>query len=621
MANRLAGSLSPYLRAHADNPVDWYPWGEEAFAEAERRDVPLLISIGYSTCHWCHVMARESFADPVTAAAIAAGFVAVKVDREEHPEVDAAYMAAASAFTQNLGWPLTVFTTPGGHAFYAGTYWPPTARAPLPAFRDVLGAVREAWALRRADVEASAGAVADALVRAAADAAAGDAPLPSAAALAEAARGIAAREDAVHGGFGGAPKFPVATALRFLQQPVVRREAPDAAGAAERALRAMSDSPLRDPVDGGFFRYATQRDWSVPHYERMLTDNAQLLDVARCSDAFAAGDESVARGIARFLLDVLRRPGAAGEHALSGGFGAAQDSESWIDGLRSEGGYYAFDAAGRAGLERPAVDAKVVTGWNGLAIGALARAGARMAEPTWIEAAAEAARFVLRVNRDADGRLVRTSTDGRAAAAVATRADLGLLADGLFALALATGEAEWAATARTVLSEAVSLGGDPVLSARGIGGTGDDSDGDLPSGASALAAAERTAWLLGAGEEHRARAEALVAERAGRALAQPFAHSATLAVAAGLAEPPRQIVVVADAPDGPLARAARAADADLVAVVTPAQARAFAEAGFALFDGKAVSPDAGGAGGVAFDCRSFVCRLPVSDPSAIARTR
>lgn len=600
MTNRLADTLSPYLRAHADNPVDWYPWGEEAFAEARRRDVPMLISIGYSTCHWCHVMARESFADPETAARINEGFVAVKVDREEHPHVDGAYMAAASAFTQNLGWPLTVFTTPAGRAFYAGTYWPPEARPPMPAFRDVLAAVREAWTTRRAQAEESADAVTAALAEAAETAASS---LPDAAALAEAARGLAAREDAEFGGFGGAPKFPVATTLRFLQEPLVRAAAPEAAAAAERALAAMADSDLRD-ADGGFFRYATRRDWTVPHYERMLTDNAQLLEVA-----LDAGDEETARGIARFLLGTLRRKG--------GGFGAAQDSESWIDGARSEGGYYLRPVAERAVLEPPAVDGKVITGWNGLAIAALARAGAALGEDAWIADAAEAAAAVLGTNRGADGALVRASLDGRPSAAVATAADLALLADGLFALAAATGDVAPAVTGRDLLDGVLdgAAGEDPLLRAQGIAASPDHTDGDLPSDTAAVAQAALSAWRLGVGDRYRVAAAERVQALASRALAQPFAHGSLLRVAAGLATAPRQLVVVTEDPGGVLAAAARGADADVVAVVTPAQAAAFAAAGFELFEGKEATAER------AYDCRAFVCRLPVSDPAAVSRAR
>ncbi|OIJ29356.1 thioredoxin domain-containing protein [Microbacterium sp. LCT-H2] len=600
MTNRLADTLSPYLRAHADNPVDWYPWGEEAFAEARRRDVPMLISIGYSTCHWCHVMARESFADPETAARINEGFVAVKVDREEHPHVDGAYMAAASAFTQNLGWPLTVFTTPAGRAFYAGTYWPPEARPPMPAFRDVLAAVREAWTTRRAQAEESADAVTAALAEAAETAASS---LPDAAALAEAARGLAAREDAEFGGFGGAPKFPVATTLRFLQEPLVRAAAPEAAAAAERALAAMVDSDLRD-ADGGFFRYATRRDWTVPHYERMLTDNAQLLEVA-----LDAGDEETARGIARFLLGTLRRKG--------GGFGAAQDSESWIDGARSEGGYYLRPVAERAALEPPAVDGKVITGWNGLAIAALARAGAALGEDAWIADAADAAAAVLGTNRGADGALVRASLDGRPSAAVATAADLALLADGLFALAAATGDVPPAVTGRDLLDGVLdgAAGEDPLLRTQGIAASPDHTDGDLPSDTAAVAQAALSAWRLGAGDRYRAAAAERVQALASRALAQPFAHGSLLRVAAGLATAPRQLVVVTEDPGGVLAAAARGADADVVAVVTPAQAAAFAAAGFELFEGKEATAER------AYDCRAFVCRLPVSDPAAVSRAR
>ncbi|MFD6701057.1 MULTISPECIES: thioredoxin domain-containing protein [unclassified Microbacterium] len=589
MSNRLAGTGSPYLRAHADNPVDWYPWGAEAFAEAARRDVPVLISIGYSTCHWCHVMARESFGDPATAQQLNRGFVSIKVDREEHPQVDTAYMAAASAFTQDLGWPLTVFATPSGRAFHAGTYFPPVARGQLPAFGTVLAAVREAWTERRAEVEDLAGVVAEALE---ASALTDPSPLPDDAALAAAAEEIVGREDRRYGGFGTAPKFPVATTLRFLQ-------AEGRTDVVARALDAMATSELCDE-DGGFFRYATQQDWAVPHYERMLTDNAQLLEVA-----VDAGRADVARGIAHFLLAVLQRPG--------GGFGAAQDSESVIDGQRSEGGYYRRPAAAREGLSSPAVDGKIIAGWNGLAIAALARGGAALGEQSWIDAAVRAAETVLAVNRDADGRLVRTSLDGAPSAAVATDADLALLADGLFALALATGEARWATRGLEVLSADASV--DPVLAAHAIPASADGGDGDLPSGTSARAAAELTAWRLGAGEQHRERATVLVSERAGQALRQPFGSGALLRVAAGLARPPRQIVAVTSDPHGPLATAARVADADLTAVLTREQARAFADAGFTLFE------ERDGIDGVVHDCRGFVCLLPVSDPALVATAR
>ncbi|WP_460797464.1 thioredoxin domain-containing protein [Microbacterium sp. GXF0217] len=600
MTNRLADTLSPYLRAHAGNPVDWYPWGAEAFEEARRRGVPMLISIGYSTCHWCHVMARESFSDPEVAATMNRDFVNVKVDREEHPDVDGAYMAAASAFTQNLGWPLTVFATGEGRTFYAGTYWPPQSRGQLPSFRDVLAAVQEAWTVRHDRVVESADAVAHALAEASASV---SSELPTTAALVAAAESIAAQEDRAHGGFGGAPKFPVATTLAFLQTPLVRADAPDAAAAASRALAAMSASALHD-ADGGFFRYATERNWTVPHYERMLTDNAQLLDAA-----LRAGDHATARGIAPFLLETLRVDG--------GGFGAAQDSESWIDGERSEGGYYLRDCAERAGLEPPAVDGKVITGWNGLAIGALARAGAALEEAAWVEAAVAAASFVLATNRGDDGRLVRLSLDGSASRAVATAADLGLLADGLLSLATATGEASWAVTALSLLDGILTDGADidPLLTARGIAAAPDHTDGDLPSGGSAIAQAALTAWRLGAGERYRAAAESHVRAQAEAALRHPFGHGSLLRVAAGLEEAPRQLVVVTSDPSSALAAAARGADADVVAVVTPAQAQAFADAGFELFEGKA------GADAVAYDCRSFVCRLPVSDAAEIPAAR
>ena len=557
-------------------------------------------------------MARESFEDPELAAVLNDGFVSIKVDREEHPEVDAAYMAAASAFSRNLGWPLTVFTTPTGRPFFAGTYFPPEPRVGLPSFRQVLDAVREAWLMRRGEVEQTGAAIVQALAVAREPETPDGAAVPTADELARAARALADQEDPEYGGFGGgnpaAPKFPVATALRFLQTPLVREAAGGASAVADRALAAMAASELRDPVEGGFFRYATRRDWTVPHYERMLTDNAQLLDVA-----LDAGDDETARGVAGFLIGVLQQP--------SGGFGAAQDSESWIDGARSEGGYYARDAAGRTELEPPAVDGKVVTGWNGLAIAALARAGSRLGEPAWIEAARWAADAVLTTNVDADGRLVRASLDEIPSRAPATLADYGQFAGGLLALAAATGDVVYAVRARDVVAACVEedrmlrppTGGDPVLSAQGVEAPAEASDGDEPSGPASIALAALDLWRLGAGERWRRIAERIVAAHAPRALAQPLAHGALLRAATGLVEAPRQLVIVAESVDDPLADAGRGIRADVFAIVTPAQSEAFASAGFELFEGKAALDGRA----TAYDCEDFACRLPVTDAAEL----
>ncbi|WP_029144634.1 thioredoxin domain-containing protein [Microbacterium luticocti] len=608
MTSRLAASASPYLRAHADNPVAWYPWGDEAFARARERDVPVLVSIGYSTCHWCHVMARESFADPDTARELGDGFVAIKVDREEHPDVDAAYMAAASAFTRSLGWPLTVFTTPDGRAFYAGTYFPPQPRPGMPSFRQVLAAVREAWTVRRDEVVQTADAVVGALRRAA-DAT--PAPLPTLDALAAAARAVLAREDREYGGFAppgagmGTPKFPTVPVLRFLQAPALADAVPEAAAAAGRALAAMAASPLHDAIDGGFFRYATRRDWTVPHYERMLTDNAGLLEVA-----VDAGDEGTVHDVARFLIDVLQQG--------TGGFAAAQDSESWIDGVRSEGGYYARDAAARARLAPPALDGKIVTGWNGMAIGALARAGLRRGEQRLVEAARWAADAVLTTAVDEQGRWHRAWLDEVLSPAPATLEDHGLIATGLLALCAATGEVAYAVRARDLVdacladatAPAAPAGPDPVLAAGGVPADPSPADTDHPSGPSAIAEAATALWLLGAGERYRQAAASVVAAHAVRALAEPVAHGALLRVAATLTGSPRQVVVIAEGGD-PLVRAAVTLPADLTAVATPAQSAALADAGFSLFDHR--QPDRA----TVYDCRAFACALPVTDPAAL----
>ncbi len=571
--------------------------------------MPVLVSIGYATCHWCHVMARESFDDDATAALINDGFVAVKVDREEHPDVDAAYLDAASAFTPHLGWPLTAFATPEGRVFYAGTYWPRDARPPLAAFRDVLAAVREAWTQRREEVERTGDALRDALAAAAPSP--GD--LPDTAALAEAVRAIVAAEDGEHGGFAAAtslesPKFPNVPVLRLLLADGLRDAVPDAAPVAARAIAAMAASELHDPVDGGFFRYATRRDWTVPHYERMLTDNAGLVEAALDAD-----DAATAADAARFLVDVLQQP--------SGGFAAAQDSESIIDGERSEGGYYARAADERAELDPPAIDGKVVTGWNGHAIAALARAGAVLGDARFVEAARWAADAVLETNVDADGGLRRASLDEIVSRAPATLEDYGGLARGLLVLALVTGEPVYAVRGRALLDACLGAddavvvpgGGDAVLTAQGMAAAGTPSDGATPSGPSAFAAAALLAWQLGAGERYRAAAASVVHAGAEAARNAPLAHGALLHVALGLSTPPHQLVVVGDA-QAPVAERARRLRADVTAVVTAAEAAAFASAGFTLFEAKTTRDGAT----TAYDCRGFVCRLPVTDPDALS---
>jgi uncharacterized protein YyaL (SSP411 family) len=608
MANRLGRAVSPYLRSHADNPVDWQPWGSAAFAEAASRQVPVLISIGYSTCHWCHVMARESFSDPALAEYLNQNFVSIKVDREEHPDVDASYLAAAGAFTEQLGWPLTVFATPEGRAFYAGTYFPPVETQGLPAFRDVLEAMVDAWTQRREDVEDVARRLAAAITSeprslASESVGHGVVSLPGDADFAAIVEGLLHYEDTEFGGFGGAPKFPVAPVIRFLLD---RADAGDdnALALATRTLTAMAGSPLRDRVEGGFFRYATQRDWSDPHYERMLYDNALLLECyARL------GDGATAEGIASFLLGTLRLP--------SGGFASAQDSESTIDGRRVEGGYYLLDAAARAHEQRPALDDKVLTGWNGLAIAALASAGTRLAHPEWIEAAVTAADVV------SIGEVVRARIASRVSDAKPTLEDFGMLSVGLLELALATGEARFAVRARELVESclneegfAVPGGADPVLEAHGLVLPNDPSEGAYPSGISAIATAavrlhrlgaegtRATGGLLGAAQSALSPVASLARER-------PIAFGGALGALSLLASADRSLVVVAGEPNSPIGRVANQWRGGQIAIVTPKQAREWQAAGFALFDQRDELDNRP----TAYLCESFVCRLPVTDPS------
>jgi uncharacterized protein YyaL (SSP411 family) len=445
MPNSLAQETSPYLRQHQDNPVDWLPWGDTALARARELDRPLLVSIGYSACHWCHVMEHESFEDAAVAAVMNENFVCVKVDREERPDIDAIYMEAVQTLTGQGGWPLNVFLTPEQEPFWGGTYFPPAPRHGLPSWPQVLEAIAAAWRERRGEVGESATRLARRLVGAAALEPSADPIDP--AALDEAVAGLAAGYDHRHGGFGGAPKFPPSGAIEFLLR---RGETEMSLG----TLRAMASGGINDQVGGGFSRYSVDPTWTVPHFEKMLYDNA-LLARAYLHGWLASGDELLLRTCREtldFCLRELRGP--------EGGFYAALDADSeGVEGrfyvwtlaeLREALGALAgpaieyfgaseagnFDGANvleargpepaererirallytsRSSRVRPGLDDKRLTAWNALMISALAEAGAALEEPRYLDAAVVCAEFVLRDLRDAGGRLLRSFNDGRA---------------------------------------------------------------------------------------------------------------------------------------------------------------------------------------------------------------
>src|SRR5215470_13688522 len=470
--NRLSDATSPYLLQHAGNPVDWWPWSEEAFAEARARDVPVLLSVGYAACHWCHVMAHESFEDQQTAALLNENLVAIKVDREERPGVDAVYMAATQAMTGQGGWPMTVFMTPGGEPFYCGTYYP------RDYFQRLVLGVAKAWQENRDDVIGQAGRIAAALAERAAPLRA-QAPEAGLAALCDqAVATLAADYDTQHGGFGGAPKFPPSMVLEFLLR---HSERPGEAESGGRALgmvtgtaHAMARGGMYDQLGGGFARYSVDAAWVVPHFEKMLYDNALLARVyahlwRRTGDPLA---RRVARETCAWMMSELR----TGEGGLASALDADSDGEeglfyTWTpDELREvlgpDDAGYAAEAFGvtadgtfehgrsvlqrradpadeerfarisaallaaRAGRGRPGRDDKVVTAWNGLAIGALAECGLLLREPEFVTAAQQVADLLTTVHL-ADGRLARTSRSGKPGRGPGVLDDYACLADGL----------------------------------------------------------------------------------------------------------------------------------------------------------------------------------------------
>ena len=498
MPNRLADSTSPYLQQHRDNPVSWWEWGEEAFAEARRRDVPIFLSIGYAACHWCHVMAHESFEDETVGAALSDDFVAIKVDREERPDVDAVYMQVTSAMTGHGGWPMTCVLTPEGEPFWAGTYLPRTTLLRL------LEAVAQDWRADPQRLRQGGAAVVNALRQA--GTALTSAPALTDVDLAAAATGLAAEYDSQEGGFGGAPKFPPGMVLAFLLRHHGRSGDAASLQMVRHTCEAMARSGTYDQVDGGFARYAVDRAWVVPHFEKMLYDNALLLgvyaDLARVDETARPWAERVVRETIDWLLREMWTEQAAFASSLDADTEGVEGlTYVWTpDQLRAALGEQDGDRAAallsvtdsgtfehgastlqlrqdpddapwwqatreRLQLHRtlrpqPHRDDKVVTAWNGLLIASLAHAAWVFDEPDWIDVAARCARFVLH-EHVVDGRLRRSSRDGRVGAALAVAEDYGNLADGLLALHRATGDPAWLTQAGALVSTAIDLFGTP----------------------------------------------------------------------------------------------------------------------------------------------------------------
>lgn len=603
MANRLATALSPYLQSHSTNPIDWFPWGEEAFEEAKQRDVPVLVSIGYHTCHWCHVMARESFDDQGVGDVVNSHVVAIKVDREERPDVDSHYMLAAQAFTSQLGWPLNVFVTPEGHPFYAASYLPPEPRAGLPSFVDVVTAVSTAWRERREEVEKSASGLTESLRVALSHRQSDNTPDVDW----EAAIGkLLSSEDREYGGFQAPQKFPIAPALGFFLDTAPRK---DTVALATRTLDVMASSDLRDAVEGGFFRYATMPDWTIPHYERMLSDNALLL-----SCYARAGRLDIAAGIVSFMKNVM---------AVDGGLASAQHSESIIDGVVVEGDYYLLDAKSRATLDPPELDRKVITGWMGMALTGLAHAE-RAGVTGAASFAAELATTLLTRHRPQPGILHRVSIDGELSDAPASLEDYGGLALGLLELGMVTGQVDWCVAGKQLVDECAAAGegkrliaatgGDPLIHELS-GGEKDVSEGATPSGEALIAQAAIVLWTL-TGEDSYRQLATTTASIGYETLSQhPLGAGGFASALWRLGEPHSALVVVDDNEASELRQVAHRTISGRVTVITVTrdQARQFAEAGFDLLQGR------DGESGVAHLCRGMVCDVPDRDPGDLRR--
>jgi uncharacterized protein YyaL (SSP411 family) len=625
--NRLAQETSPYLLQHADNPVDWYPWGDEALARARAEDKPILLSVGYAACHWCHVMEHESFEDPETAELMNERFVCVKVDREERPDVDGLYMEAVVTMTGHGGWPMTVFLTPDGRPFYGGTYFPPEPRFNMPSFRQLLLAVDQAYREKRADLERQA----DALVGAIRDASAVGPSLEplTSELLTRAVSALAAQFDPEHGGFGRAPKFPPASNLEFL----LRTGRDDALKMVTKTLDGMAAGGMYDLVGGGFHRYSVDERWLVPHFEKMLYDNALLAGLYLHASVVTGdgGYRRVAEETLDYMVRELRLP--------EGGFASAQDADTaGIEGLTYtwtpeevedaallqpfEHGRFILrgqlsESLRRSLLEerqrreQPQRDDKVVTAWNGLALAAFAEASWRLERADYGEIAVDLAGFLLKQMSDEDGGLLRTYRDGSAKIAGYLE-DYANVANGLLELHWATGELRWLDEAHRLVTYAETFA-DPERGGYFVDDHGliarrkEFDDHPTPSGNSMMAyVLLRLGRIYGDAEMEKRAVEIF-------RLARPLVERAPTAVGHLLCaldlhfSTPREIAVVGPSDD--LRRSA-------LDGFQPNSVYAFSDeptdripllAGKGLVDG---SP-------AAYVCERFACQAPVTSPQEL----
>jgi len=624
--NRLAEETSPYLLQHAGNPVDWHPWGDEAFARARDEDKPIMLSVGYSACHWCHVMEHESFEDDATAELLNEHFVPVKVDREERPDVDAVYMDAVTTMTGHGGWPMTVFLTPEGEPFFGGTYYPPEPRHGLPSFRQVLSAVADAWRDQRGDVTRQAAALTERLRQAAETAPSSD-PLTTGL-LTAAVSALRAQFDPEWGGFGDAPKFPPASALEFL----LRRGEKELVA---KTLDGMALGGMYDLVGGGFHRYSVDRRWLVPHFEKMLYDNA-LLVPAYLHGWLVLGNahfRDVAGQTLDYMLRELRLP--------DGGFASAQDADTdGVEGLTFtwteaepvpaelmqpfEDGRFVLRGELAPELRerlfelrdqrpKPLRDDKVIASWNGLTLAALAEAGRRLDRTDLVDAGVQLAEFLLGPLSTADGRLFRTWRKGRAHTNGFLE-DYADAAHGLYELHVATGDLRWLEESRRLADLAVDLFADeerggffqtPAGGEELVNRKKQLDDHPTPSGNSMLAyVLLRLARIYGDDELERRAVGVfrLVAPDLHRA---PSAFGHLLCALDLHFSPPRELAVVGP-PDSEVARAALAPfDPNAVVAFGPSDAIPLLQ-GKGLVDGRAA----------VYVCERFACRAPVTEAAA-----